>query len=118
MVFEKICDFPPFNDVAVISESESQVLSFMDSINSGDSHELFLDDAFNFISLVVLSHFDCQLSFVGRATFEQQRLFDGRVTDSFEFLQYTGNEIILVFGADSDGFLHDVDRCFCFLAFK
>ena len=56
--------------------------------------------------------------FVGRATFEQQWFFDGRVTDGFEFLQYTGNEIILVSGTDSDGFLHDVDRCFCFLAFE
>ncbi len=117
-MLEKICDFLSFNDVAVISESESQVLCFMESINSGDSHELFLDDAFNFISLIVLNNFECQLSFVGRATFEQQWFFDGRVTDGFEFLQYTGNEIILVFGADSDGFLHDVDRCFCFLAFE
>jgi hypothetical protein len=118
IVLEKICDFPPFDDVAVISEPESQVFCLMDPINTGDSHELFLDDALNFISLVVLDNFDCQLSFVGRATFEQQWFFDGGVTDCFKFLKDAGNQIILGFSADSDGLLHNVDSGFGFLAFK
>jgi hypothetical protein len=90
----------------------------MDSVNSVNSHDLFLNDCLNFVSLIVLNHLDRQLSLVFRATFKKERFLDGGVTSGLEFLENTGNYIILGFCADGHSLLHDVDSGFGLLAFE
>lgn len=90
----------------------------MDSVNSVDSHEFFLNDCLDFVSLIVLYHLDRQLSLVGRATFKKERFLNGGVAGGLEFLENTGNDIILSFCADGHSLLHDVDSGFGLLAFE